>query len=100
MGETLYGDTLKNVLDNINNLLGTEYSTMKEFNENEYDEWAIYEVVFPNTQEHMNEDEHTCETCDGEQEIWDGFKMDPASKLIPCPDCTWQPDPDTKHDER
>jgi hypothetical protein len=46
------------------------------------------------------EDEHTCETCDGEQEIWDGFKMDPASKLIPCPDCTWQPDPDTKHDER
>ena len=49
-GDTLYGDTLKNVLDNINDLLGTDYSTMEEFNENEYDEWAIYEVVFPNTQ--------------------------------------------------
>jgi hypothetical protein len=50
MGDTLRGDTLKNVLDDINDLLGTDYSTMEEFNEAQYDEWAIYEVVFPNTQ--------------------------------------------------
>ena len=50
MGDTLHGDTLENILYDINDLLGTDYSTMEGFNESEYDEWAIYEVVFPNTQ--------------------------------------------------
>ena len=49
MGDTLHGDTLKSILDSFNDDFGTDYSTMEEFNESEY-EWAIYEVVFPNTQ--------------------------------------------------
>lgn len=49
MGDTLHGDNLKSILDSFNDDFGTDYSTMEEFNESNY-EWAIYEVVFPNTQ--------------------------------------------------
>lgn len=49
MGDTLYGDTLKGILDIFNEDYDTDYSTMEEFNESEH-EWAIYEVLFPDTQ--------------------------------------------------
>ena len=42
-----------------------------------------------------HEDEHTCETCDGEGEVRHGHYADPNSWKERCPDCDTH-DPDNR----
>jgi len=48
------------------------------------------------TEEEAYGPEPVCDHCDGTKSVSVGDG--PFQEDRPCPDCTWQPDPDAKHD--